>query len=97
MFRGFHGGLVTCLICLANSSLNLPVYTHLSLLYVPPSLTSSFSPSFPPPPLSLKPGDLNSNLSFNQVSQGRHNYEVVVTDASGLTVRNLISFESESK
>jgi hypothetical protein len=39
--------------------------------------------------------DLNSNLSFNQVSQGRHNYEVVVTDASGLTVRNLISFENK--
>ena len=65
--------------------------------YIPPSLTFSFSPSFSLPPLSLQPGGLNSYLSFNQVSQGRHNYEVVVTDASGLTVRNLISFESKSE
>ena len=47
------------------------------------------------PPLCS--GRLTTTLLFSQISQGRHIYEVIVTDANGLRVSNQISFESKLK
>ena len=50
--------------------------------------------TIPLPPSTYTAG-LNTALDFSRVTQGRHTYEVVITDSNSLTVRNQLSFESK--
>ena len=94
--------IINCYSMLPSQKNKHTLYMHIHIKGTPPIKPCNLStlyigPYYPSPTPPLCSGRLTTTLLFSQVSQGRHIYEVIVTDANGLRVSNQISFESKLK